>query len=124
MEKLFIDFEMNSLDSQEKFTTFGELKNERIMFLDNESNKHYIVFSNNAIEYYKKGSMDMKFRFDIRSKTVGKYKINGNDFLFDIVTTKLESTSNRLVIEYDLLQGKEIINKSKLKIMYSVAKEE
>ena len=124
MEKVLIDFDMSSLDSQEQFTTTGELKNERIIFFDSESNKHYVVFNNSIIEYYKKGTMDMKFIFDIHNKTLGKYKVSGNEFVFDIVTTKLENTSNSLVIEYKLLQDNEIINISKLMILYSITKED
>ena len=115
---------MISLDSKVEFHTTGELKKQKIIFVDDKLNKHYIVINGPIIEYYKIGSMDMKFKFDINNVTKGTYKVDNNSFIFDIITTKLESTSNRLVIEYELLQDNEIVNKSKLTIMYSIAKEE
>ena len=124
MEKVVIDFTMSSLDSNIKFNSIGELKNQRLIFFDDESNKHYILFEKETIEYYKKGSMDMKFSFNIDCKTTGSYKTNGIEFTFDILTTKLENTSNELVIEYTLFQENEVINENKLIIQYVVTKEE
>jgi len=124
MKKLLINFEMISIDSSVKFTTIGKLANRRINFTDNESSTHYITFKDNIIEYQKKGLMEMKFKFDINSKTKGTYTVDNNSFEFDIVTLKLENTSNKLVIKYDLIQNNEIVNRSTLIIEYSITKEE
>lgn len=115
---------MSSLDSSVEFTSIGEFKNQRIKFQDEELNTHYIIFKNQIIEYYKKGSMEMKFIFDLDNKTKGTYKIDNNAFAFDILTTKLENTDNTLVIEYDLIQNNEMVNRSTLVIKYSIAEEE
>jgi len=124
MEKVTIDFEMISLDTNVKFSTNGEYNKQKLKFVDNESNSHEIIFIDNIIEYHKIGSMDMKFKFDVNNITKGIYKVDNNSFVFDIVTTKLENTSNRLIVEYELIQNNEIINKSKLIIKYSITKEE
>ncbi len=124
MEKTFIDFEMSSTDSHIKFNTIGELENNKIRFVDKELNKHYIVCHKNTIEYYKLGSMDMKFVFDKFNVSVGTYRVDNNTFKFDILTSKLENTSNGLFIEYKLFQDNEIVNESKLNIKYSVTEEE
>lgn len=124
MKKLIINFEMMSFDSSVKFTTTGELVNKRIKFTDNESSTHDIVFKNDFIEYSKKGIMEMKFKFDINRKTKGTYTVDNNSFEFDIITLKLENTSNNLVIKYDLIQNSEIVNSSTIKIEYSITKEE
>ncbi len=120
MKKVKIDFEMNSLDSQVKFTTTGEFENQKIKFSDSEKSTHYIVFNNNIIEYNKKGLMDMKFIFDINNLTKGTYVVDNNSFVFDILTTHLENKNNRLIIQYDLIQDNEIVNRSTLVIAYSI----
>ncbi len=124
MEKVIIDFRMNSLDNKVEFTTIGEFDKHELKFIDNEETDHYIIFKNDTVEYYKKGLMDMKFIFDLKNNTKGIYKVDNNPFVFDIVTTKLESNGNRLVIKYNLIQDNEIINQSELNIKYSVTKEE
>ena len=124
MEKVTIDFEMISLDTNVKFSTNGEYNKQKLKFIDDESSIHEIIFIDNIIDYRKTGLMDMKFKFDINSITKGIYKVDNNSFVFDIVTKKLENASNRLVIEYELIQNNEIINKSKLIIKYSITKEE
>ena len=124
MEKTFIDFEMSSTDSHIKFNTIGELENNKIRFVDEELNKHYIVCHKKTIEYYKLGSMDMKFVFDKFIVSTGTYRVDNNTFKFDILTTKLENTSNGLFIEYKLFQDDEIVNESKLYIKYSITEEE
>ena len=115
---------MNSLDNKVEFTTIGEFDKHELKFIDNEETEHYIIFKNDTVEYYKKGLMDMKFIFDLKNNTKGIYKVDNNPFVFDIVTTKLESNGNRLVIKYNLIQDNEIINQSELNIKYSVTKEE
>jgi len=115
---------MSSQDSFVEFTSTGEFENQRIKFIDDELNTHYIVFKKQIIEYYKKGSMNMKFIFDLENNSQGTYKIDNNTFEFDIMTTKLENTDNTLKIEYDLIQNNEMVNRSTLIIKYSITKEE
>jgi hypothetical protein len=95
-----------------------------MIFKDIESSIHEITFIDNIIDYHKKGSMDMLFRFDINNITKGTYEIDNNTFVFDIITKKIENTGNRLVIKYELIQNGETVNKSKLIIKNSIAKEE
>lgn len=124
MEKVIIEFQMISIDNKMEFTTLGDLSEYKLKFKDNEENKHYVIFKDDTIEYYKKGSMDMKFVFDTKNTTKGIYKVDNNPFVFDIITTKLENIGNRLVIKYNLIQDDKIINQSELIIKYSITKEE
>ncbi len=124
MNKILIDFEMDSLDSKVKFTTLGKYSNQKITFKDQESNAHEIILNSDSVEYFKTGSMDMKFIFDLRNSTIGTYLVDENLFKFDISTTRLENSNNKLVIEYSLIQNNEIVNKSTLVIMYSITQEE
>ncbi len=124
MNKILIDFEMNSLDSKVKFTTLGEANDQKITFKDDELNAHKIIFNSGNVEYYKIGLMEMKFVFDLKNATIGTYLVDNNLFKFDILTSKLESNNNKLVIEYSLVQNNEIVNKSTLTILYSITQEE
>ncbi len=124
MKKILINFEMDSLESSVKFSTVGEYKNQQIEFQDNELNIHKVLFKEEIIEYYKTGSMDMKFVFNQNKPTKGIYNIDNNLFEFDILTSILDNTNNKLVVKYDLIQNNEIVNRSTLIIKYSITQEE
>ncbi len=124
MNKILIDFEINSLDSKVKFRTLGKYNNQKITFKDKELNSHKIILNKEIVEYYKTGSMDMKFVFDLKNSTIGTYLVDENLFKFDISTTRLENSNNKLLIEYSLIQNNEIVNKSTLIILYSITQEE
>lgn len=119
MKNIEIVFLMTSLDSKASFTTVGEIKDNRITFMDNENNKHYVIINKESVEYYKRGSMSMKYIFNLKHDTVGSYEVEGNKFIFDIKTKVLNIKDNEILIEYDLLLDQEIVNKSTLLIKYS-----
>ncbi len=124
MKKIEVAFSIKSLDSQVEFTTIGEIKSKRIKFVDPEKNTNYIVFHNDIIEYYKKGNVDLKYRFDTSMITKGLYKVSGFPFEFTIKTISIIDSPNELSIDYELFQDGELINETKLNIRYTVLKEE
>ncbi len=119
-----MNFEMSSQDSMIKFISDGEIHESKLSFTDDDFSKHIILHQGSSIDYFKIGEMDMNFKFDVNKITKGTYEINNNILEFDIVTTKLENTGNRLCIEYELMQGNEVVNVSKLVINYSITEEE
>jgi len=118
MRNINIDFLMTSLDSNASFNTTGELKKKRIIFNDNEGNRHFVILHNDSIEYYKRGSMNMKYVFSKKNNTSGTYEIDGNSFIFIIKTKELKIKDDEIAIKYELLLDDEIINKSTLLIKY------
>ncbi len=124
MKKLNISFKIKSDDIFADFETKGELKNNRIKFMDPDKNTNYIIFKSDIIEYYKKGEADMKFIFDLHDLTKGTYIVMGNKLLFDIHTKKIEKSNGLLEIKYDLFQQGEFVNNTTLRIKYEVIEEE
>ena len=124
MKKIRIDFSIKSMETNNSFTTIGEFKNDRIKFLDNENNTNYIIFHKNIVEYYKKGDADMKYKFDILNTTKGEYILSNYKFVFDIKTLKLVLEENQVLIDFELYQDKELINKTEIYIKYTFLKEE
>ena len=118
MKNIEIKFLMTSLDSKVSFNTVGEIKENHIIFNDNEKNRHYVIINSESIEYYKRGSMSMKYIFDLKHNTKGTYEVDGNKFEFIIKTKILNIMDNELMIKYDLFLDNEIINKSTLLIKY------
>ncbi len=82
MRNIDIEFLMTSLDSKASFNTTGELKENRIIFNDDEGNRHFIIIHNDSVEYHKRGSMNMKYVFSLKHRTNGTYEIDNNKFLF------------------------------------------
>ena len=119
MKNIEIVFLMTSLDSKASFTTVGEIKENHIIFMDNENNKHYVIINKESVEYYKRGSMSMKYVYSLKHDTVGSYEVEGNKFIFDIKTKVLSIKDDEILIEYDLLLDQEIVNQSTLLIKYS-----
>lgn len=119
MKNIKVVFLMTSLDSEDSFTTIGEIKGNRIIFEDNEKNKHYVIINNESIEYHKRGSMKMKYVFDLKHNTLGTYEIENGKFEFVIQTKILNIEDNQILINYDLLLNDELVNQSTLLIKYS-----
>ncbi len=123
MKKIEVYIDITSLDSEMNFNTIGEFKNNRIKFLDEEKDLNYIVFKDDYIEYYKKGNIDMKYKFHLDQVTKGYYTIMSNKFEFDIVTHIMEVEDERIYIKYNLYQGKDLVNQTELKVTYQVKEE-
>ena len=124
MRKLCISFHMKSVDTEVSFEVNGEFKNNRIKFIDPEESINYIIFHKNTIEYYKKGEMDMKYKFSLTENTIGIYKILGNEFKFKINTTHLTNEDGHLQINYQLYQQEDLVNEQVLMIEYNFLEEE
>ena len=118
MRNIDIEFLMTSLDSNASFNTTGEFKENRIIFNDNEGNRHFIIMQSDSVEYHKRGSMNMKYVFSLEHSTNGTYEIDSNKFLFVINTRELKTEDNEIIIKYALLLDDEIINESTLLIKY------
>lgn len=123
MEKINVKVDITSLDSELHFQTIGELKNGRIKFVDRDNDTNYIILHSKTIEYYKKGNIDMKYKFDLDNVTKGYYSILHNKFEFDIVTHIIELDDEYIYIKYDLYQQNELVNQTELKVDYQVKEE-
>ena len=124
MKKINLKYHIASQDSNTSFETTGEYNNDRIKFVDPEGNRNYIIFKKNEIEYYKKGSMDMKFSFTLNVSTKGLYSVSGYQLEFTIKTKYLQHTDTSLYIEYDLYQDNDLVNTTKLNIEFTSLKED
>lgn len=118
MKKVNVEFSIKGLDSEMKFKTNGEFKNNRLIFVDSEKNTNHIIIQNENIEYIKKGSVTMRYKFDLKNKTNGTYQVIGNEFLFNIETKTMKITSSIIYIEFNLYQGDDLINENTLDITY------
>jgi uncharacterized beta-barrel protein YwiB (DUF1934 family) len=119
MKNMEIEFSIVSLDSNANFITKGELFENRLKFVDDERNTHYILFKEeNKIEYVKRGSVSMQYRFDTNKQTHGTYEVDGNKFILEIKTNSIVHTSEILKIDYELLLEGEMINTITILIKY------
>lgn len=123
MEKVDIKLRITSLDSKLSVDSIGELKNNRLKFVDDEGNLNYIIKQSNILEYYKKGNVEMKYKFNLDEVTKGYYTIMNNKFEFDIVTNKLTIEDDYIYIKYDLYQSDELVNQTELSVDYQVKEE-
>ncbi len=123
MKTLDLTFKITSQDNTVEFTTTAEHKNNRIKFVDKDNVLNYVVIKENVIEYYKKGEIDMKYKFDLDHVTDGYYKVVGADFRFKIVTNELYIDSNSIKVEYDLYQDEDLVNQASLVMVYETKEE-
>jgi uncharacterized beta-barrel protein YwiB (DUF1934 family) len=124
VNKIKIKLQITSQDSSLHINTLGELKNNRIKFMDDEQSTHYLVLKPNVIEYYKKGEMDMKYVFDPNAITNGYYKVMNQDFTFTIKTTKFIHIKGLIDIEYALFQNNELVNQTSILLDYQPKEED
>jgi len=119
MKNMEIEFSIISLDSKANFNTKAEFFENRLKFIDDEGNTHYILFKeDNKIEYVKRGSVSMQYRFDTSKQTHGTYEVDGNKFILEIKTLSLINNSELLKIDYELLLEGEVINSTSILIKY------
>ena len=123
MKTVNIEFKITSEDNTVEFTTTGEHKNNRIKFVDKDNVLNYIVIKPNIIEYYKKGEIDMKYKFDLDQVTDGYYKMLNAEFRFKIVTNRLEIDDNYILVTYDLYQDEDLVNQATLSLVYETKEE-
>jgi uncharacterized beta-barrel protein YwiB (DUF1934 family) len=123
MKDINVKIKINSLDSSVEFDAIGEFKNNRIKFVDPEGDVNYIIKHKDTIEYYKKGQVDMKYKYDLDAVTKGYYSIAHNKFEFDIVTNIMTIEDEHIYIKYDLYQSNELVNQTELYVGYQVKEE-
>ncbi len=123
MNKIKLEFKITSQESNVEFSTIAEYKDNRIKFEDPDGILNYIIIKDETIEYYKKGEIDMKYKFDLDKVTKGYYKVMGTEFDFEIVTNELRIEEEKIVIMYDLYQDQERVNQSTISLVYE-SKEE
>jgi uncharacterized beta-barrel protein YwiB (DUF1934 family) len=116
MKKIRVFFEIISMESKTRFDTDGEYKDNRLRFIDPEGDINYIICKENIVEYYKKGTVDMKYIFNLDLVTKGYYGIHGNRFDFQIVTHILTIDEDEIYVKYDLYQSEDLVNKTELRI--------
>lgn len=119
MKILDIEFTIVSLDSNAEFKTKAEFFDNRLKFMDEDQNTHYVLFKeNNKIEYVKRGSVSMQYRFDETKLTHGTYEVDGNKFVLGINTISIINNEKMIRIEYELLLDSEVINETTILIKY------
>lgn len=119
MKNITIEFSISSTDSQVQFKSSAEISENRLKFMDKEENTHYILFKeNNIIEYFKRGSIQMQYRFDTDRVTRGTYEVDGNKFILDIKTLSVIHSKESLAIDYELLLENEVVNAASIMIKY------
>lgn len=113
------------LDQKETmFHTKGILVDNKLTFLDQEGIKNSIVWKQNKVEYFKTGEKTMHYVFDENQITSGVYSLENFSFHFQITTTYLEISNERLVVHFTLQQDDEIVGHHELLIALKDDEEE
>lgn len=68
--------------------------------------------------YIRQGSVDMKYAFQENLLTKGTFKTEGKMILLDIRTRSLVREPNRLYIQYELLQDKQVVHDASIEVLY------
>lgn len=96
----------------------GQLKNKRLSFVDDDQIKHFIIFEKNRVMYIRQGSVDMKYAFQENLITKGTFKAEGKMILLDIRTRSIVRETDRLFIQYELLQDKQVVHEASIEVLY------
>ena len=122
MNKLKISFHLESLDSEAHYNVIGEIKKNRIIFVDPDENTNYIIMKQDLVEYHKKGNVDMNFKFATNKYTKGYYTVSSLKMEFEIKTLELERKDGFLAVKYELYDNDGIVNEATLKVKYSTTR--
>ena len=84
-------------------TNYQKIEN-KIIFNDDETNDLYIIeiINNKSINITRKGDISMKFKFILNKTTVGLYQLLGNIYNFNIKTTLINITDEKINLIYKM----------------------
>ena len=79
----------------------------KISFNDDETNDIFTIeiIDNENINITRKGDISMKFKFILNKKTVGIYKFLGNIYHFDIYTSLIDITNDKICLIYKMIDN-------------------
>lgn len=118
MKKKHIQFLMVHDNQDTHFDAVGSFENNQLTFIDHENQKNSILFKENRVEYIKMGDKFMHYSFVESETTKGIYRIDQFEFVFQIQTTYIERTKERLKINFTLQQDDEVIGHHQLTVVY------
>lgn len=118
MKKKHIEFLMVRDNQETYFDAVGVFDHNQLTFIDHENQKNSIILKKNKVEYIKMGDQFMHYSFVENEITKGIYRVDQFEFIFQIQTTYLKSTKERLNINFTLQQDDEIIGHHQLTLVY------
>jgi len=118
MKQLEISCTIRTSEDEHVIQTKGQLKNKRLTFIDEDQIKHFIIFERNRVMYIRQGSVDMKYAFQENLLTKGTFRAESKMILLDIRTRSLIREPNRLYIQYELLQDKQVVHEASIEVLY------
>lgn len=113
---MIIQFE-SFIDNEliKKYKTNYQKENNKIIFNDDETNDLFIfeIIDEKSIIIHRKGDITMKFKFILNKKTVGLYQLLGNIHRFDIETSSISISNEKINLIYKMKDNtnKESIHK-------------
>lgn len=111
-------------DSNNKvnFTTEVVSRDNLYMFNDLSTTNTQIEIEvlDDSLRLIRTGDITMNMLFDLHNQTRGSYKNNeGLEFVFEVLTTRLEITSNKIRIDYEMIMEKETLSKHKISLLFN-----
>ena len=93
------------------------LSDKRVYHYEDEFGKCRIVKSEDAVEIYRRGSINSKQIFKIGKRTSFTYMTREFKTKYEIFTKKMLLNNGKIIMEYDIIDRNEILNSISLEII-------
>ncbi len=124
MQKIIVEFDIQSSDSNQSFTVDGTLENNTISFLDPTNHTNKIQLFEHSISFQKVGETTLIMELDPKSLTEATYQVYEQTFRFQVQTHILIVEPEFIEVYYQLLQDDEVLNETSFTIRYQIQKED
>lgn len=93
------------------------LPDKREYHYEDEFGKCRIVKSKDAVEIYRRGSINSRQIFKVGKRTAFTYMTKEFKTKYEIFTKKMLLNNGKIIMEYDIIDGNEILNSISLEII-------
>jgi len=119
MSKIKVNFSMKNEDVTQIFKTEGIMRDNQIIFYDDENEKHHLTMLKNQLKYVREGEKNLSFLFESNKEHHGTYSIASQALSFTTQTHSLIMHDGLIKLTYTLKQGSMIVGHSELKLSYA-----
>ncbi len=123
MSEILVDFHIENESQTQSFKTNGVLKDNQMVFNDENEQKHILTLHEQSLAYERQGDPAFTFEFEEQKLQKGLYYVGEQSMSLDIQTHQLIMNDHDIVIDYTLKQDDVVVGHSTVTIHYHRIKE-
>jgi len=104
---------------QTAFSSEGEAIDNQLFFTNDREQTYRFQFNRDETYLYRTGPEELVLVFRLAERSGGTIKSEGFEFVMNVFTKKMEVTASQLHLDYDLLDGNEVVSNHQLLVKWN-----